>query len=65
MFRFLRDAVRRLGRDERGNVFVLFGASIIPLVLIMGGAVVCATQWKRLTRRLVLRPPPPIERLAD
>ncbi len=39
MFRFLCDAVRRLGRDERGNIFVLFGAAIIPLVLIMGGAV--------------------------
>ena len=26
-------------RDERGNMFVLFGASAIPLLLIMGGAV--------------------------
>ncbi len=39
MFRFLCDAVRRLRRDERGNVFVIFGASAIPLMLIMGGAV--------------------------
>jgi Flp pilus assembly protein TadG len=30
---------RRFGRDEGGNVFVLFGASAIPLLLIMGGAV--------------------------
>ncbi len=39
MFRFLCDALRRLRRDERGNVFVLFGASAIPLLLMMGGAV--------------------------
>jgi Flp pilus assembly protein TadG len=39
MFRFLCDAVRRMGRDERGNVFVLFGAAAIPLLLIMGGAI--------------------------
>ena len=39
MFRFLCDAVRRMGRDERGNIFVLFGACAIPLLLIMGGAI--------------------------
>jgi Flp pilus assembly protein TadG len=39
MYRFLCNTVRRMERDERGNVFVLFGASIIPLLLIMGGAV--------------------------
>jgi Flp pilus assembly protein TadG len=39
MYRFLRDDLRRLGRDERGNIFILFGALLIPLVLIMGGAV--------------------------
>jgi Flp pilus assembly protein TadG len=39
MFRFLCDAVRRLRRDERGNVFVLFGGCAIPLLLVMGGAV--------------------------
>jgi Flp pilus assembly protein TadG len=39
MFRVLRSAVRRFRRDERGNVFILFGASAIPLMLIMGGAV--------------------------
>jgi Flp pilus assembly protein TadG len=36
---FFGDLFRRLRRDERGNVFVLFGASAIPLLLIMGGAV--------------------------
>jgi Flp pilus assembly protein TadG len=30
---------RRFCRDEGGNIFVLFGASAIPLLLIMGGAV--------------------------
>lgn len=39
MQHFLRDAFRRLLSDERGNIFVLFGASAIPLLLIMGGAV--------------------------
>jgi Flp pilus assembly protein TadG len=35
----LQNVWRRFRRDERGNVFVLFGASAIPLLLIMGGAV--------------------------
>ncbi len=39
MYRVVRGALRRLRRDERGNVFILFGASAIPLLLIMGGAV--------------------------
>ncbi len=39
MFRFFCDAARRFRRDERGNIFVLFGASVIPLLLVMGGAV--------------------------
>ena len=30
---------RRFRRDEEGNIFVLFGASSVPLLLIMGGAV--------------------------
>jgi Flp pilus assembly protein TadG len=30
---------RRLRRDERGNIFILFAASAIPLLLFMGGAV--------------------------
>lgn len=38
MLRFLRP-VRRFASDDRGNVFVLFGAAAIPLILIMGGAV--------------------------
>ncbi len=39
MFRVICNAFRRLRRDERGNVFILFGACAIPLLLIMGGAV--------------------------
>lgn len=30
---------RRLRRDERGNIFILFAASSIPLFMFMGGAV--------------------------
>ena len=39
MLTAIRETWRRLRRDERGNIFVLFGASSIPLLLIMGGAV--------------------------
>ncbi len=39
MYHLIRNVFRRLRRDERGNIFVLFGASAIPLLLIMGGAV--------------------------
>jgi Flp pilus assembly protein TadG len=39
MLRCIQKAVGRLRRDERGNVFVLFGAASIPLLLVMGGAV--------------------------
>lgn len=39
MYHLIRDVFRRLRRDERGNIFVLFGASAIPLLLVMGGAV--------------------------
>ena len=39
MYHFLRETFRLLRRDERGNVFILFGATAIPLLLIMGGAV--------------------------
>src|SRR5689334_15226498 len=39
MIQLVGDVLRRLRNDERGNVFVLFGASAIPLLLIMGGAV--------------------------
>jgi len=31
-------SLRRFGNDNRGNVFVLFGATAIPLMLILGGA---------------------------
>jgi len=39
MYRVLRHALQTLRRNERGNVFILFGATTIPLFLIMGGAV--------------------------
>jgi Flp pilus assembly protein TadG len=39
MHDFVRQVLRRFSRDERGNVFILFGATAIPLMLIMGGAV--------------------------
>ncbi len=39
MYISLCAALRRFRQDQRGNVFVLFGASSIPLLLIMGGAV--------------------------
>ena len=52
MFRFLCDTARRLRRDERGNVFVLFGASAIPLLLLMGGAVDIA-RYERYKTELV------------
>jgi Flp pilus assembly protein TadG len=35
----LLSILRRLRRDERGNIFVLFGACAVPLLLVMGGAV--------------------------
>ncbi len=31
-------ALRHFGRDDRGNIAVLFAAAIVPLVLAMGGA---------------------------
>ncbi len=34
-----RDLLRRLRRDERGNIFILFAASAIPLFMFMGGAI--------------------------
>lgn len=30
---------RSLLRDERGNIFILFGAALVPMVLLLGGAV--------------------------
>ena len=33
------DALRRLRRDERGNIFILFAATGLPLLMFMGGAV--------------------------
>src|SRR6185503_18664029 len=39
MIQALGEVFHRLRRDERGNIFVLFGASAIPLLLIMGGAI--------------------------
>lgn len=39
MLRFIQDAFARLWNDRRGNVFILFAASSIPLMLVMGGAV--------------------------
>jgi Flp pilus assembly protein TadG len=31
-------AWRRFGRDERGNIAILFAAAAVPLILVMGGA---------------------------
>lgn len=39
MYSTLREVFRSFRCDDRGNVFVLFGAMAIPLLLIMGGAV--------------------------
>ena len=39
MLRSFKNCLRRFRRDESGNIFVLFGASSVPLLLIMGGAV--------------------------
>jgi Flp pilus assembly protein TadG len=39
MLRVLGRAVRALSQNERGNVFILFAATSLPLFLIMGGAV--------------------------
>ena len=39
MFDSIRNLCRRLRRDQAGNIAILFGASAIPLLLIMGGAV--------------------------
>jgi Flp pilus assembly protein TadG len=39
MSRFSIRGFRSLMRDEDGNVFILFGAAVIPLVLFLGGAV--------------------------
>jgi Flp pilus assembly protein TadG len=38
-FQFLKHLLLRLRADEAGNVFVLFGAAAIPVLLMMGGAV--------------------------
>jgi Flp pilus assembly protein TadG len=34
----IQQVLRRFSRDERGNIFILFAASVIPLFLLMGGA---------------------------
>jgi Flp pilus assembly protein TadG len=39
MPRFSIRGFRSLMRDEDGNVFILFGAAVIPLILFLGGAV--------------------------
>lgn len=39
MRQYLRATFSALRKDQRGNVFILFAASAIPLLLIMGGAV--------------------------
>lgn len=39
MYKFFQAAFQRYRGDERGNIFVLFGATAIPLLLIMGGVV--------------------------
>lgn len=39
MRELLQNVFRRFRRDERGNVFILFGATVIPILLIMGGAI--------------------------
>ncbi len=39
MLRQLIKAIAHLGRDQRGNVFILFAASALPLLLVMGGAI--------------------------
>jgi Flp pilus assembly protein TadG len=39
MYHFVRQVLRRFRKDEGGNVFILFGAAIIPLMLVMGGAI--------------------------
>ena len=39
MFPRIQSALHRLRRDEGGNIAILFGASAIPLLLLMGGAV--------------------------
>jgi Flp pilus assembly protein TadG len=39
MYRVLGRALQTLWWNERGNVFILFGATAIPLFLFMGGAV--------------------------
>lgn len=39
MLRILRALWFRVRSDEGGNVFILFGAAAIPLLLLMGGAV--------------------------
>jgi Flp pilus assembly protein TadG len=39
MMRFFLDTLDKLRRDQRGNVMMLFGAAVVPLLLISGGAV--------------------------
>ncbi len=39
LLRFLPTVWRSLSRDERGNIAILFGACVIPVLLVMGGAV--------------------------
>src|SRR3954449_2895699 len=39
MLSLISETFRRFRRDEGGNIFILFGASAIPLLLIMGGAI--------------------------
>lgn len=37
--RFLLDELRSLRRDQRGNIAIMFGLSIVPMLLLMGGAI--------------------------
>ena len=39
VFGRLRDSLRRVRRNDRANIVLLFAVSVIPLLLLMGGAV--------------------------
>src|SRR5690349_14602544 len=39
MQHFINRLLNRARSDERGNVFILFAACAIPLLLVMGGAI--------------------------
>ncbi len=52
MWNLISRAAKRLDRDQRGNVAVLFAFSMVPMIGLLGGAVDVARQHRYKTEIL-------------